>query len=108
MRAMLNVVMLLIQLGPLAGAGTCMHAAAQPKAECSMPMNGMPHDNRQQRSSAAPDCAAMVICAPTAPVVPQVAVRFFGTTRPGFTNFSTPASLVAGDAVAPPQPPPIV
>ncbi|MDZ4865267.1 MAG: hypothetical protein SGJ01_17750 [Gemmatimonadota bacterium] len=47
MRPLLSVVLLLLQLGPFAGAGICMHAAAQPRAECSMPMNGMPHDDRQ-------------------------------------------------------------
>ncbi|MDZ4865106.1 MAG: hypothetical protein SGJ01_16925 [Gemmatimonadota bacterium] len=108
MRPLLSVVLLLLQLGPFAGAGICMHAAAQPQTECSMPMNGMPHDDQQKHSRSSQDCAAMVVCAPAAPMILQVAVQVFSQTQPSHTNFSTPASLFAGDAAAPPQPPPIV
>ena len=107
MRFLVSVVLLLVQLGPLAGAGMCLHAAAQPKAECSMPMQGMPHDNHQSHSSSSQECAQMVVCAPAASIVPQLAVRQFGTTPPSHTTFSTPASLVPGAPIAPPQPPPI-
>ncbi|MEO8140639.1 MAG: hypothetical protein ABI742_13380 [Gemmatimonadota bacterium] len=108
MRLLVSVMLLLVQLGPLAGAGMCLHAAAQPKAECSMPMQGMPHDNQQQHSSSSQECAQMVVCAPAAPMVLQVAVQLLGKSLPSHTNFSTPASLFPGDPIAPPQPPPIV
>jgi len=107
MRCIVGLLLLLVQLGPLAGAGMCLHAAAQPKDECSMPMQGMAHENDQSHPSPGQDCAQMVICAPAAPVVPQVAVQLFGVTQPNSTNYSAPASLFPGDPIAPPQPPPI-
>jgi len=106
MRSLISVLLLLLQLGPLAGAGICMHAAAQAKAECSMPMQGMTHENGRPHSSPMQECAQMVVCAPVAPMVP-VTVQLFGVTQPGFTYYSTPASLLPGDPIAPPQPPPI-
>lgn len=108
MRLLVSVVLLMVQFGPLAGAGMCMRAAAQPKAECSMPMQGMTHDDGRPYPSSSQDCAQMVICAPAAPVVPELAVQFFGISQPGHTNYSTPAALFPGDPIVPPQPPPIV
>ncbi|MEO7986351.1 MAG: hypothetical protein ABI766_07445, partial [Gemmatimonadales bacterium] len=108
MRLLVSVMLLMVQFGPLAGAGMCMRAAAQPKAECAMPMQGTTHDNERPHSSSSQDCAQMVICAPSAPVIPEVAVRFFGISQPGHTSYSTPASLFSGDPIVPPQPPPIV
>jgi hypothetical protein len=84
-----------------------MHAGVQPTAECSMPMQGMTHENGRPHSSPTQDCAQMAVCAPAAPIVPQVAVQLFGITQPRHTNYSTPATLFPGDPIAPPQPPPI-
>lgn len=85
----------------------CLHAAAQPKAECSMPMKGMPHDDHPSQPGSSPDCGQMAVCAPSAPMVPHVAVQLGGMTQPASTNFSAPASLLSGEPKAPPQPPPI-
>ena len=108
MRSFFGALLLLVQFGPLAGAGMCMRASLQPAAECSMPMADMTHQHDRQRSSSTQDCGQMVICAPATPIVPQVAIQPFGSSLPTHTNFSPPTSLFAGDAVAPPQPPPIV
>ncbi len=107
MRQFLIALVLLLQFGPLAGAGVCLHAAAQPKAECSMPMKGMTHETGIPHSSPTQDCAQMVVCAPAAPMVP-VTVQYFGVTAPSSASYSSPASLLSSDPIAPPQPPPIV
>ena len=107
MRFLVSVVLLLVQLGPVAGAGMCLHADVQPKAECSMPMQGVTHESGRPYSSSSQDCAQMVVCAPAAPMVLQGAVQLLGKSPPSHTTFSTPASLVPGDPIAPPQPPPI-
>jgi hypothetical protein len=99
---------LLVQLSPIAGAGLCMQASVKPAEECAMPMADTTPKNDRQQSTAPQDCALMVVCAPATPVVPQVAVQCFAPRSPSPTNFSIPASLFAGDNVAPPQPPPIV
>ena len=90
MRLLVSVVLLMVQFGPLAGAGMCLRAAAQPKAECSMPMQGMTHYDSRSHSGSSQDCAQMVVCAPAAPVIPEVAVGFFGISQPGHTNYSSP------------------
>jgi len=107
MRRLLGTLLLLLQFGPLAGAGLCLHAAAQPKAECAMPMQGMTHETGKPHSTPTQDCAQMVVCSPAAPMVP-VTVELFAVTQPTSTVYSTPSSLIPGDPVAPPQPPPIV
>ena len=107
MRRLASALLLLLQLGPLAGAAVCMRAEAQPKAECAMPMQGMTHENGLPHSAPTQDCALMVVCAPAAPVVP-VAIQLFGVVKPTSTDYSTPASLFPGEPIAPPQPPPIV
>lgn len=108
MRSAVAVLLLLLQFGPLAGAGICMRAASQPKTECSMPMPGMTHESGRPNSTPTQDCAQMVVCAPAAPVVPAVALQSWGLTPAARTTFSNPSSLLAGDPIAPPQPPPIV
>lgn len=106
MRRLLGTLLLLLQFGPLAGAGLCMHAAAQPKAECAMPMQGRPHDTGKPHSIPTQDCAQRVVCAPAAPMVP-VTVELFAVMQPNSTDYSTRASFLPGDPTAPPQPPPI-
>ncbi len=106
MRMIVGVCLLLLQLGPLAGAGICLHAERAPKAECPMPMPGMPDHNQQPPSGGPQDCALMALCAPAAPMVP-VTIHLFGATLPAATDYSAPAALSAGDPIAPPQPPPI-
>ncbi len=108
MRSIVAALLLLVQLSPLAGAGLCMQASLQPTKECAMPMADTTPQSDRQHSTSPQDCALMVVCAPATPVVPQVAVQLFSPTLPSPTKFSTPASLFAGDNVAPPQPPPIV
>jgi hypothetical protein len=107
MRKLVGALLLLLQFGPLAGAAVCMHAAAQPKAECAMPMQGMTHETGQPHSAPTQDCALMVICAPAALVVPA-AIQQFTVSKPTSTDYSAPASLLSGDPISPPQPPPIV
>ncbi len=107
MRQFLIALVLLLQFGPLAGAAVCLHAGAQPRGECSMPMKGMTHETGIPHSSPTQDCAQMVVCAPAALMVP-VTVQQFGVTAPSSITYTTPASLLPGDPIAPPQPPPIV
>lgn len=106
MRSLVTVLLVMLQLGPLAGAGICMHAAPQPEAKCPMPMPGMDHESGPSHSAPAQDCAQMVVCAPTAPMVPAT-LQLFGATPPASTEYSSPSTLHPGDPVAPPQPPPI-
>lgn len=107
MRKVLGALVLLLQFGPLAAAGICLHAAAQPKTECSMPVKDMAHETGAPHSSQTQGCAQMVLCAPAAPMVP-VTVLSFKVALPSSTNFANPASLLSVDPIAPPQPPPIV
>ncbi len=107
MRQFASVLLLVLQFGPLAGAGICMRAAAQPKAECAMPMRGMAHETGTPHSTPTQDCAQMVVCAPAAPIVP-VTAQHFGVTLPASPDYSTPATLLPGEPLTPPQPPPIV
>ena len=83
-----------------------MRAAAQPTAECAMPMQGMTHETGKPHSTPTQECAQMAVCAPAAPVVPMTAPQF-GVSLPASTDYSTPASLLMGEPIAPPQPPPI-
>jgi len=106
MRRLATVLVILLQLGPLAGAGICMHAERAPKAECPMPMPGMPDHNQQPPSGGPQDCALMALCAPAAPMVP-VALQTLVPAPPPATDYTSPATLLSGDPVAPPQPPPI-
>lgn len=106
---MIGLLLLLIQLGPLAGAGLCLHAASQPAEHCATPMEGMaPNEADRSHHSSSPDCALMTVCAPSAPVVPQATVHTFSPGLLAATRFSTPPALLPGDPIAPPQPPPIV
>ena len=107
MRRLLGILCLLLQFGPFAGAGLCMHAAAHPKAGCEMPAQGMSHESGQPDSTPTHGCAQMAICAPVAPMV-AVAVELQAATQPNSADFSNPALLLAGEPIAPPQPPPIV
>jgi hypothetical protein len=107
MRRLLGTLLLLLQFGPLAGAGLCMHAAAQPKAECAMPMQGMTRETGQPHSAPTQDCALMVICAPATPVVPG-AIQQFAISNSTSTTYYSQASLLSGEPITPPQPPPIV
>ena len=108
MRRMIGTVLLLLQLGPLAAAGLCLHAASQPEERCSTSMDGMPRQQtRSQHHAPAQGCALMVVCAPAAPVVPGDLVHAVPTDLPTLTLYSNPPSLFPGDPIAPPQPPPI-
>lgn len=106
MRRLLGTLLLILQFGPLAGAAVCMHVAAQPKTECAMPMQGMTHETGQPHSAPTQDCALMVVCAPASPVVPGT-VQQLTISKPTSTDYSAPASLLSGDPISPPQPPPI-
>lgn len=108
MRRMLGLLLLLIQLGPVAGAGLCLHAAAQPAEHCATPMEGMaPNEPDRSHHGSSPDCALMAFCAPSAPVVPQAPVHTFSSDLLAATRYSDPPELLPGDPIAPPQPPPI-
>jgi hypothetical protein len=107
-RSLIGAVLLLLQLTPVFGAAMCMHNAARSVVACSMPMDGAAQENDRSHSGPAQDCARMVVCAPAAPAVPQVAVQLIGIMQPSRTGYSTPASLSPGDSAAPLQPPPIV
>lgn len=107
MRRLLGILCLLLQFGPFAGAGLCMHAAAQPKSECEMPVQDSGHETGKQHSPSTHGCAQMAICASVAPIMP-VAVELTAVTHPRSADYSNPALLLAGDPITPPQPPPIV
>lgn len=111
MRRLLAGFLLLLQLGPLAAAGWCLHATtAAAAAECGgeMPeMPGMPAGGSPSDHAPAPDCASMIICAATAPAVPQDLVVACQPARLGVFAFNTPPAILPGDPVAPPQPPPL-
>lgn len=108
MRRLLGLLLLLIQFGPLAGAGLCLHTASQPEEQCATSMDGMPPQQApRQHHAPTQDCALMAVCAPTAPMVPEGVVQAVRTERTTFTLYSNPPSLLPGDPIAPPQPPPI-
>lgn len=108
MRRFMGLLLLLIQFGPLAGAGLCLHAASQPEEQCATSMDGMPQQQtRHQHHAPSQDCALMAVCAPAAPVVPGDPVHAVSTDLPTLTLYSNPPSLLPGDPIAPPQPPPI-
>lgn len=73
-----------------------------------MPMPGDESNGKQPGHAPANDCSQMAVCAPSipviAPAVAQLTVTYF-TAHPQYLN---PATLLPGDATAPPQPPPIV
>ena len=114
MRCLVAGFLLLLQLGPLAAAGWCLHATGETAvSECggSMPampeMPGMPVGGSPSDHAPAPDCATMTVCAATAPAVPQELVVACLPEPPGAFAFNTPPAILPGDPVAPPQPPPI-
>ena len=106
MRRLIGTLLLLLQFGPLAGAGLCMRVAARPRAQCAMPMQGMSHETGKPQSTPTQDCAQMPVCAPATPMVP-VTVHLAAVAQPTHTDYSTPAPLLLGEPIAPPQPPPI-
>lgn len=71
-----------------------------------MPMQGMTHESSKPHSTPTQGCAQMVVCAPAAPMVP-VTVEVSAVARPTHSDYSTPAPLLLGEPIAPPQPPPI-
>lgn len=107
MRRFMAVLLLLVQLGPLAGTRLCMQPETRAEAECAMPMQGMTHESGGSHSSHSADCAQMVACAPVfaAVSVAPIEVTF---TQPSPAVYTAPPSLVLGDQPAPLQPPPIV
>ena len=107
MRQFIGILWLVTQLAPFAGAGVCAHEAMRSETECSEPMQGMPQDSQQGRSSHSHDCAQMVVCAPITQVAPVATTTVITIVSFGSDNFSSPASLFPGDPIAPPQPPPI-
>lgn len=107
LRPLLAVVLLLLQVAPAVGAGVCWYHAATRAEPCDMPMQGATQGNDWSHSSRSQDCAQMTVCAPAAPAVLQKTVQFFGFTQPSRSSFSTPPGFLAGDPIAPPQPPPI-
>lgn len=111
MRRLVAGFLLLLQLGPLAAAGWCLHAttvAAATECGSAMPeMPGMPGGGSPSDHAPAPDCATMTVCAATAPAVPQDLVVACLPDSPGAFAFNTPPAILPGDPVAPPQPPPI-
>lgn len=109
MRRTFGLLLLLIQLGPLAGAGLCLHAASRPADHCATPMEDMPLQERDRpHHGPTQDCALMAVCAPIAPVVPEGVVQAFSAVLSTPARFTGPPSLLQGDPIAPPQPPPIV
>lgn len=108
MRRTLGLLLVLIQFGPLVGAGLCLHAASRPVEHCAIPMDGkVPDDLNPSRHNAPGDCALMPFCASSAPIVPQGVLQAFSTQLPTTTPFSIPGALLPGDPIAPPHPPPI-
>ncbi len=109
MRRIMGLLLVLTQLGPLAGAGLCLHMASQSAEHCAAPMEGMSTEQAPPSSPGpAHDCALMSICAAAAPVVPESIVQALSTSPRAFWRYSNPPSLLPGDPIAPPQPPPIV
>lgn len=103
----LALALLLVQLQPIIGAGICLHAAAQRQEGCDMPAEGGPPASQESEQAVPPDCGLMAICAPAAPVIPQVGLLLVDVAPPNHPDYSTPSLLFAGDAIAPPEPPPI-
>ncbi len=108
MRRTIGLLLLLIQLGPVAGAGLCLHAASLRADHCATPMEGMQQESDRPHHGPSQDCALMVLCAPAGPVVPGGVVLAFSAVLPTPARFTNPPSLLQGDPIAPPQPPPIV
>lgn len=106
MRKLLALGLLLIPFQPVIAAGMCWHAAAHAE-DCGMPAQDMTPDSDQSQHNAPPDCTKLAICAPSAPVIPQAALQLVSPSLPSCAQYSTPALLLPGDPVAPPQPPPI-
>lgn len=107
MRSTIGLLLLLIQLGPLAGAGLCLHAASRPAEHCAAPMEGVQQESDRPQQSSTHDCALIAVCAPTAQVVPGGDALAFSAVLPIPARFTNPPSLLQGDPIAPPQPPPI-
>ena len=108
MKAVLTVLVVLLQLRPVLGSAVCLHAAAHPQQECQMPGHGGHPASALSEGGAAQDCALGKACAPSTLVIPRSAetVSFIPLLN------RAPAALVVllrpGDSVAPPLPPPIV
>ena len=106
MRLLISAVFLMAQLGPLAGAAMCLHAQVQARNECSMPMPDMEQPGDRPQHAPTSDCAHMAVCAPPTPVVPAASVRALAAPLPTLASYPTPSSLLPGEPLAPPDPPP--
>ena len=107
MRKLLALTLLLVPLQPVIAAGICLHAAALHAQDCGMPAQDMPRGSDQSQHNTPPDCAGLALCASSAPVIPQAALQLSDQTLPDHPEYSSPALLLSGDLLAPPQPPPI-
>lgn len=108
MRSLIGVLLLLVQLHPVLGAGVCLRAAYRTDDRCSKPMKDMPQQDSRLPQVPPDGCPLMAVCAPGGPVVPQAAVRLFGHQLQAALPHSNPVALLPADPIAPPNPPPIV
>jgi hypothetical protein len=108
MRMLIGIVLLLVQLRPVLGAGACLQASAHADQRCSSPMNGMPSQDSRLPQGSPESCPLMAVCIPGGPVLPQVATRLFNNEAQALLPHSNPVASLPADPIAPPKPPPIV
>jgi hypothetical protein len=107
MRDIATVLLLILQLQPLAGAVVCLTAVMEVQQECSMPDHST--GSNRDSSSKLPQhaaCPLAAICAPTAPAIPRAAVSLAVGDATEHLPVATGSVLALQEAPAPPFHPP--
>ena len=108
MRVVVAVVLLLIQLRPLAGAVVCLEQSMADQ-ECAMPEHGLRVTEASESKQSVPvGCQATALCGPAGLAIPQTEIRFSLVQTPLASRVGLDPAHRGGPALAPPFHPPRV
>jgi hypothetical protein len=108
MRLVVALVLLLIQLRPLAGAVVCLEQTVASQ-ECAMPEHGPGVTEQSDGTQSVPaGCQATALCSPAGLAVSQAAIRLALAPPPVASDVSLEPTHRSSPSLAPPFHPPRV
>jgi hypothetical protein len=108
MRLVIAIVLLLIQLRPLAGAVVCLEQTMSSQ-ECAMPEHGGAVTEPSESGQSMPaSCQTAALCSPAGVAVPQTATPVAVVQMPVAAEEGPESARLSGPPVAPPFHPPRV
>lgn len=109
MKAVVALLLLLVQLQPLAGTALCLGFSDRAiQQQCEMPEHGtVPHSTLVPTDSPSPDCAIASVCSPSPLAVPSLTDDVVNTTplppEVVMTHIATLASIFSAPPFHPPK-----